>query len=167
MQEKSQQNRQGQLIIEATVSISIMVVGLLGIFVLVSRSLSMYHTAAQEYVATNLAAEGIEVTKNILDANLIKGSVAWNDGFNRDGDYYGIQYNSTTLDSGSSDKYLLYNTATGLYSFDIGNPTVYKRIVAIKNVSANEIQVNSKVTYNISSGARFEVNLEDHFYNWK
>ena len=179
MQEKSQQSkracppklqrRRGQLIIEATVATSIMVVGLLGIFVLVSRSLNMYHTAAQEYVATNLAAEGIEVTKNILDANLIKGAVRWNEGFDRDGDY-GVQYNSKTLvDSGSPDKYLLYNPVTGFYSYDDtnGNPSVYKRVLSIKSISLNEIQVNSVVKYNISTGAKFEINLEDHFYNWR
>ena len=172
MQEKSQQSKKskkGQLIIEATISTSIMVVGLLGIFVLVSRSLNMYHTASQEYVAINLAAEGIEVTKNILDANLIKGSVRWNYGFERDGDY-GVQYNSKTLiDSGSPDKYLLYSPNTGLYNYDDtnGNPSVYQRKVAIKSISLNEIQVNSVVTYNIRTGAKFEINLEDHFYNWR
>ena len=170
MQAKSQQNnKKGQLIIEATVSTSIMVVGLLRIFVLVSRSLNMYHTAAQEYVAANLAAEGIEVTKNILDANLIKGGARWNEGFDRDGDY-GVQYDSKTLvDSGNPDKYLLYNPATGFYSYDDtnGNPSAYKRVLSIKSVSLNEIQVNSEVTYTINTGAKFKINLEDHFYNWR
>lgn len=166
---KFQQNRRGQMIIEATVAASIMVVGLLGIFVLVSRSLNMYHTAAQEYVATNLAAEGIEVAKNILDANLINGR-AWNAGFAFIGSkYYGIQYNSTDMASvsGSPDKYLLYDLTTGRYSYDTGNPTVYKRVVTITNDPEDKIQVNSKVTYNISTGATFEVDLEDHFYNWR
>lgn len=169
MQAKSQQSKRGQMIIEATVSVSIMIVGLLGIFVLVSKSLNMYHTAAQEYVATNLAAEGIEVTKNILDANLINNK-AWNDGFAVSGSkYYGIQYNSTdmTLVSGSQDKYLLYDSATGLYGYDIGKPTVYKRVVTITNAPEDKIQVNSKVTYNINAGATFEIDLEDHFYNWR
>src|SRR3989344_9094302 len=118
MQEKSQQSKKGQLIIEATVSTSIMVVGLLGIFVLVARSLNMYHTAAQEYVATNLAAEGIEVAKNILDANLINDR-AWNYDFGVTEAKYYVQYNSETLDDsvGSADKYLLYDPATGLYSY--------------------------------------------------
>jgi arginine/lysine/ornithine decarboxylase len=148
-----------------------MVVGLLGIFVLVSRSLNMYHTAAQEYVATNLAAEGIEVTKNILDSNLIKGR-AWNDGFAvTEAKYYGIQYDSKTLaDSGGSpDKYLLYDSAKGLYGYDTntGKPSVYKRKITITNAPEDKIQVNSEVTYTISTGATFNINLEDHFYNWR
>ena len=176
MQAKSQQNKKdpsrskaGQLIIEATVATSIMVVGLLGIFVLISRSLNMYHTAAQEYVAINLAAEGIEVTKNILDANLINGR-AWNYGFAvTEAKYYGIQYNSTTLVNGSENKYLFYDPATGLYSYDTdtGNQSVYRRVVTITNAPEDEIQVNSVVTYKISAGAKFEINLEDHFYNWR
>ncbi len=174
MQAKSQQSkrarlrRQGQMIIEATVSVSIMIVGLLGIFVLVSRSLNMYHTAAQGYVAANLAAEGIEVTKNILDTNILKGGVAWNYGFN-DRSYYGIQYNSKdmALVSGNPNNTLLYDSATGLYSYDTGNKTVYKRTVVINNISQNEIQVNSIVTYTINTGATLNVNVEDHFYNWK
>jgi len=156
------------MIIEATVSVSIMIVGLLGIFVLVSRSLNMYHTAAQGYVAANLAAEGIEVTKNILDTNLLlKRGVAWNKDFG-DGEY-AVQYRSKTLtDSGSSpNQRLLYDSATGLYSYDKGSDTVYKRTVTIKNISQNEIQVNSIVTYTINTGATLNVNVEDHFYNWK
>lgn len=171
MQVKSRQNRRGQMIIEATVAISIMVVGLLGIFVLVSRSLNMYHTATQEYVATNLAAEGIEVTKNILDANLINGR-AWNDdGFAVTEDKYYVQYNSKTLaDSGGNpDKYLFYDSDTGLYSYDTntGKQSVYKREVIIRNAPEDKIQVNSVVTYNISTGATFKIDLEDHFYNWR
>lgn len=176
MSVKSQQNkkgwpasRQGQLIIEATVSTSIMIVGLLGIFVLLSRSLNMYHTAAQQYVATNLAAEGIEVTKNILDSNLIRG-LAWNDGgfATTETKFYGIQYNSLALELGTPDKYLLYDSLTGLYALDTGSQTPYKRIVTIKSLSGDdEIQVNSVVTYKTNTGANFEVNLEDHFYNWR
>lgn len=174
MQVKSQQNRkaclrrQGQLIIEATVSTSIMVVGLLGIFVLLSKSLNMYHTAAREYVATNLAAEGIEVSKNILDANLINGR-AWNKDFAvTDAHFYGIEYKSTSLESGTPGQFLRYNPQTGIYSYDPdGNLTPYQREVIITNSPDDRIQVNSIVTYKISTGATFKVNLEDHFYNWK
>jgi len=84
--------------VEAMIAISVMVIGLLGIFSLTSQSLGLYRVAYEQYVAVNLAAEGIEVVKNMIDTNVIAGSVQWNEGLAIDGDF-GIQYDSRSLDA--------------------------------------------------------------------
>ena len=63
----------GQVLIEAMVAISIVTVGLLGIFSVLSRSLSLNRTVADNYVAANLAAEGIEIS---LMAMFLKSKTA-------------------------------------------------------------------------------------------
>ena len=53
--------------VEMLVAISIISVSLLGILALVSRSLGLNRVTTEQYIATYLAAEGIELTKNFFD----------------------------------------------------------------------------------------------------
>jgi len=160
------QQRSGQLLIEAMVAISVMVIGLLGIFALLSQSLGLYHVAADQYVAANLAAEGIEVVKNILDANFLKSGMAWNEGLAVDG-AYGVNYNSTSLDSLLTNKNLLFDETNKVYNYTTGRPTTFQRIITIKNISPDEIQVDSEVRWKTRGGLSSKISLEDHFYNWR
>ena len=94
MSDKSKQNKNngqarlsdGQVLVELMVAISVMVIGLLGIFTLLSQSLGLNRVAADQYIAANLAAEGVEVAKNILDHNVIERN-PWNEGLERDGEF--------------------------------------------------------------------------------
>lgn len=160
------QGRQGQLLVEAMVAISVMVIGLLGIFSLISQSLGLYRVAYEEYIGANLAAEGIEVVKSILDSNVIRGSGPWNEGLASDGDF-ALQYDSQSLDATSVNKSLLYEPVSGVYNYASGTPTNFKRVITIRNVSSDEIQVNSKVSWKSRGGLDLSLNLEDHFFNWR
>jgi hypothetical protein len=158
-------NKKGQMLIEAMIALSIMLISLLGIFYLISQSLGLYRVAYESYVAANLAAEGIEVVKNIVDTNVLAGR-AWNQGLARDG-RYGVQYDSLSLDTDSADRQLLYDSASGLYGYRQGGPTNFKRVIVIKNISPDEIQVNSIVSWKNRGGLSLDINLEDHFFNWR
>lgn len=73
----------GQLLVEALVSISIIIFGLVGILTLISTSLSYNKIVSDQYVAVYLASEGIEVMRSLFDNNLnanniTPGSVPWN-----------------------------------------------------------------------------------------
>ena len=159
-------NKKGQLLIEAIIAIRIMVIGLLGTFSLISQSLGLYRVAYEEYVASNLAAEGVEVVKSLIDTNIITGGIPWNQGLASDGNF-GIQYNSTVLDPTLTNKNLLYDSTTGFYNYTTGTPSNFKRTITIKNVSADEIQVNSVVAWKGRGGLDSKVDLEDHFFNWR
>lgn len=168
MRVEFQQNKKksGQLLVEAMIAISVMVVGLLGMFSLMSQSLGLYRVAYENYIAANLAAEGIEIVKNMIDANIILGGIPWNQGLASDGNF-GVQYDSRSLDATLQNKNLLYDTSTGLYNYTSGTATNFKRVVTIKNVSIDEIQVNSTVTWKSRGALSLDVNLEDHFFNWR
>ncbi len=164
----------GQVLIESIVSISLVTVGLLGILTLLSNSIAFNRGVTSRFVATYLAAEGVEVIKNIEDANhtTIPPS-AWNRYLDTDGSYE-LQYDSVPgpgsslklLPTEFSSSPLLFDPSTGIYSYISGDPTGFTRTIKILNLSSDEIQVNSIVRWS-DKGENKEVNLEDHFFNWR
>ena len=157
----------GQLLIELMVAMSVMVIGLLGIFAVLSQTIGLNKIASNQYVAANLASEGIEVVKNILDTNTINNR-PWNEGLSVNGDY-GVQYNSTAVDSLLTNKKLYYNPGTGKYSYDISSgskTTNFRRIITLTN-SQDEITVVSRVAWEDKGGTTFSTETEDHFLNWR
>ncbi len=159
--------QQGQLLIEAMVAVSLMLVGLLGIFGVLSRSLGLSRVAADQFVAVNLASEGIEIAKNILDKNFLAVGASWNAGF-FDGEEYYVDYRSEGLGDCTTDE--LYFTGQGFYECNpVGNTkSKFKRVleVAIK-ADGNMVAVKSTVNWTARGGLNSDVTVEDHFYNWR
>ena len=182
-------SRRGQTLVEALVALSILTVGFVGIVTLLTKSFQLNRTTSNDTQATYLAAEGIEVAKNIVDYDV----------------YYGLRQSSTTNDWGCSfdlnvgqraDYALAYDIAptdcatppmiqspTGdelylitdaadpdvdMYTYNgFGNqPTDFTRDVWITAVSNNELDVQSTVTWT-DGGQSNTITLEDHFYNWR
>jgi len=156
------QKNGGQLLIESMIAISILIFGLLGIMNLLSRSLSLNNVISSQYIASNLAAEGIELVKNLLDANTIQFK-PWNQDINTGS--YEMAYDSLTLNS-NQDRNLLFNAADNVYNYQTGESTPYKRDIEIVNIGSDEIKINSIVSWQIRGGS-YSVNLEDHFFNWR
>lgn len=138
-------------------------IGLFGIFSLLSNSLSLNRVVSDRYIASFLAEEGIEVVKNIIDKNVIEGR-AFN--ANLGSGSYSVDYKSDSLLSLRSDS-LLFNKETGIYSYDRGEPTKMIREIKLDLVANYSLRVNSIVRYTTRGGGSFEVNLEDIFYDWR
>ncbi len=155
--------KNGQMMIEALVALSIILVGLLGIFALVSRSISLNMIASSQYVAVNLAAEGIEVVKNMIDGNVLQKN-PWNQGISA-GDYQ-MDSSSIELTPYSGEK-LRFDEASGLYGYSDGALTNFRRKLNISLISADEIKIVSSVDWTTRDGASFNIDLEDHFFNWR
>lgn len=153
----------GQLIIESMIGISIAVVGILGVLTLLSRSISLNRVVSDQFTGAYLAAEGIEITKNLIDANIIQ-SKPWNQGFSSGS--FEADYNSIDLEP-NQNRRLLFDSANNFYSYDAGNPTNFVRAVDIQLIGSEEIKVNSVVKWTTRGGGQFDVNLEDHFFNWR
>lgn len=149
--------------IEAMVGISIAVVGLLGVLGLVSHSLSLNHAVTDQLIGNYLAAEGIEITKNIIDANIIQKK-PWNQGFS-DGSFE-ADYSSLNLDF-NSNRSILFDSTTDRYGYETGSPTSFIRTINIELVGSDEIKVNSIVKWTTVGGGQFESDVEDHFFNWR
>lgn len=155
--------RGGQMMVEAMVAITIVVVGMGGILSLTAKSLGMNQVITSQYVASNLSAEGIEVVKNILDRNVIQKR-PWNEGV-APGEYE-VDYASTAM-SGFSNRTLNFDLGTGFYSYAIGSATSYLRKIIIEQISPDELHVRSIVDWATSGGITFQIITEDYFFNWR
>lgn len=151
------------MMVEVMIALSIVMVGLLGIFTLTSRSLSLNNVVASQYIGSNLAAEGIEIVKNLLDKNTIQGR-PWNEGISA-GDYE-ADYASTALNA-YADRAILFDSGGGFYGYGSGSQTNYRRRITIEIISPDEIKVRSLVSWITRDSAAYQVDLEDYFYNWR
>jgi hypothetical protein len=175
---KNKNTRSGQILIEAIVAIGVLTVGFAGILSLLSQTLGLNRVVTDNYIATYLAAEGIEVIKNLIDyqSKLKNAGQAQNFGL-PDGCY------EVTYDTGvetalpppiascdpSSSRVLYYDPTAHLYGYGGGGiPTAFRRTVRLAMSSdGNEITVNSMVYWTSRGGGNFNVNLEDHFMKWE
>lgn len=164
---KSKNLRKGSLLIEAIVGLSIAVTGMIGVFGLLSRSLSINKDISQKLTAIYLGAEGIEVVKSLIDTNIAGGNI-WNAGI-IEGDYDNISYDTKTLSSpgvGGTPSAILFDEDQGVYNYTTGLISPFRRVVKITDISADEIKVISEVEW-LEHGSAKKISLEDHFFNWR
>lgn len=156
-------DKNGFTIIETTVAIGVIAIGLITALGAITTSLFYVSSIQDNLVAANLAAESLEVVRNIRDNNWLQKNPNWNAGL-ANGDYQAA-YNSTSLSSYSGNP-LLFDSNTGLYNYTFGNPTPYLRKISIANLSNYEIQIVSTVTWQ-KRGVTYSSSAEDHLFNWK
>lgn len=180
-------SRRGQTLVEALMALSLLTVGFLGIITLLTKSFQLNRTTIDDAQATYLAAEGIEITKSIIDYDVyygLPGNVDWGCSFeiplNTPTDYE-LDYNvvplacnglnppltSVPAATAQSDP-LYFNPSTTFYSYNGFAPAVksiFTRDIRVTAVSANEFDVQSIVTWS-GDGTSNTITLEDQFYNW-
>jgi hypothetical protein len=176
----------GQFLIEAIVAGSILITGFTGILALLSQSLHLNRVVTDNYVGTYLAAEGIEVVKNIIDHNVMKivgctdpdlcssviapcGSCRWDAGLS--GGPREVDYESTTLAPAGGGRKLKFDSTTGLYGYGSGVDTPYERVVRINrnpqpDNNPDEIEVVSTVTWSTGMLSS-QTELIDRFFDWR
>ncbi len=173
MQQDKSHSRSGQSIVEAMIAISLLLVGFLGTITLINRSVGLTRVVADTYVGTYLAAEGIEVTKSLIDANYIADR-PFSDGFALCATKcdWEMQYDSTWEAGRPADyvgKTFWYDPTNGRYSYDpFGTETTFTRkvTVALGGPTGNQLTVTSRVEWKARGGGTSAVTLEDRFYDW-
>lgn len=176
----------GQTLVEVAVAISVLMLGILGAITLLNQALGLNKMVSSQYIASNLAMEGIEVVKNIIDANFMNGREFYSGietgcyELSYDSQGLGIKVGGENCYNGAMDiedtngfTFLNFDSTTGIYSYSAGSPSKpgLKRKVRIelKETSPtrfDEIKVNSVVSWDVK-GFKNVINLEDHFYNWR
>ena len=152
----------GFTLIETIVAVGVITVGLVSALTLITNSLFYVSNIGDRLVAANLAAEGLEVARNIRDNNWIQ-SLSWNNGL-ANGDYQ-ASYNSIALSPYTGNP-LLLDSGSGFYNYSSGVNTIYVRKLSIANISSYEIRVISTVTWQ-RRGVTYSDSVESHFFNWK
>lgn len=154
----------GQALIEVLVAVSILTIGMLGVVTLLNRALSLNRVISDNYTATYLAAEGVELAKNLIDARAARGG--WGNALPAPAGAYELDYEDTdfVVDQGRT---LSFDPTSRLYGYRGSSPTSFRRVVETEYVDSDEIRVTSVVAWETRGGGAFSVDLEDHFYNWR
>jgi hypothetical protein len=164
----------GQVLTEAVVAMGIITAGVLGIMVFLGRAINEGRYIADQTTAINLAAEGIEIARNILDGNAVSGAGSWNQGFNQEG-LFEVDYKSQTLGTpvGSVGSLRTMNKErlgeTDFYTYSNGEKTSFKRSVRIEYVAGRswQIRATSTVYWPTNSLRMGEASVSSDFYYWR
>lgn len=163
-------DRKGNLLVESIVAISVILIGFLGVLGLLSRSVGVNKDVSHKFIATYLAAEGIEVVKSLLDKNFADG-LAWNDCCS-DG-IYEADYDDTALtELGEAPRPLLFDESVSSYNYDSGEQSLFMRVIEIEEFDRNddgrtdELKILSRVEWSRRGEAQ-AIELEDHFFDWR
>ncbi len=165
-------SRNGQALLESIVASSVLVIGFLSVVSLLSRSLSIYRITVDQYNASFLASEGVEIIKNLVDAGAIR-SAPWGSVLPACGNTtcaYEVDY-LTDLDSHPPTSYagqfLSFDPDLQKYGYGFSQTTTFRRRILVEAIGTSELKVNAIVDWTGRGGAAFSMNVEDHFFNWR
>lgn len=162
-------------LIELVVSIFIILLTLGGVFSLLVQTLRVTSGLPDQLIANYLAQEGMEVVRNIRDANWIKGQ-EWNTGLTgcessvagcEANDGCAVSYHSFSLENYPNFPLHLYNN---YYSqTTLGKKTIFKRRVVINQNTDSDgndyLQVRVFVCWQ-RRGKNYQTELDENLYNW-
>ncbi|MCL4406109.1 MAG: hypothetical protein M1586_02075 [Patescibacteria group bacterium] len=152
----------GQFIVEGMIAMGIIVSSVLGIFSLAVSALRVSSAVTDQFIAANLAAEGIEVTKNILDSNVARGR-PWNENF-AVSRCFEVVYNGadtsrnlSSCDAAGEDdvavtfneaRFLNINAVNGLYDYSASEESsIMKRWIQTRPLSDLKIRAIATVAW--------------------
>lgn len=168
----------GFTLIEVLVAVFILGVALTATSYLIIVNIQNANAIRNNIIASGLLQEGIEVARNIRDrgwhldpANPNLNSLP--------AGAYRIQWNSIQCDGSGlpagclsnpflalgSNPMLRRDPATGLYGYDAGSDTIFRRTVTITTVSAVDKRIEVTVSWQRGNLTQ-SVSAEAHLYNW-
>jgi len=171
----------GQSLVEAIIALGVLTIGFVALLTLLNKSLGLSSFVSDRNTATYLAAEGIEIVKNIAGANINRG-YDFDDGF--DNGSYEVSYD-TPLDEDDiapdnfnpgkrlggvgqlSNAPVLFDENLG-YNYLGGTPSDFIRTVVIyvSDPPGTWIKVQSIVRWKTKGGGEDEIVMEDYIFNW-
>lgn len=174
----------GFTLLEAMLSIFILLVGITGAMSLVSGGITNLTVSKNRLVAINIAQEGLEIVHNIRDTNWLEGA-DWNDW---DGDNigdgcnpfcnYSLSWDSVVLSEVAAMQDLVWNMAVGHYEGGEGD---IRRIITIDDnpdgdAMTPDVRARATVGWGgagtcsiggVDSGKKYCVQAEEWLYNWR
>ncbi|MCH7828638.1 hypothetical protein IH982_02070 [Patescibacteria group bacterium] len=153
-------------LIEVLAASFLVVLGAGGVFALVQQTVTFTTNAVFQLEATYLAQEGIEITRNIRDTNLLKIHKGlggdWTD--NLTGCTTGCEADYTQAALVSYTDSVL-KLSSGLYNYTVGTNTLFKRKITVTQPSAEVLEVLVQVTW-VERTRSHDVTIATELYNW-
>ena len=169
----------GFTLLETTVAIAVLIVGILGPLSMATFTLSRSSLSENEIVAYNLAVEALEFVINTRDTNIFEGD-NWLDGLDEsanncdhsDGCY--IDVTETNLANQvrqcatpTTCPFIKRDASSGLYNYSTGSDTIFRRRIYLDN---NDLDNNDErivrvtVTWNEKFAANKSIVIEHHIF---
>ncbi len=166
----------GFTLLEAVVALALIVAAAIGPLTLASRGIFEAKFSRSKIIALNLAQEGIELIRHMRESNVLAGR-HWRGlqgscraGCTRlaDGSYQPDVYTAPTGSTPplSTDAPLRFDASQALYAQSFGTETPYRRVITISTPAADQMRVESVVSWE-ELGLSRQIRLEEVFYNWE
>jgi len=155
-------NSAGFTLVEVLVSILVFGLAFTAIFYILATNISDADLIKDNFIASGLVQEGMEVVRNIRDNDWHTNKPF---GTSIPDGVYRVQWNSQSL-MPFDDSYLKKDNNTGFFSYSTGADTFFKRTVTISTVSSIEKRVVVTVTWK-EKGRPMSVSAEDHLFDWR
>lgn len=157
-------NQQGFTLVEVLVALALLATGLIPVFMQASNAIVLAGSVRNSLIASNLAQEGVEVVRSIRDANWFAGD-PFDTGLTACATGCRIQWDSTGVLPLAGDPPLKYDAATGLYQYQAGDDTLFRRQVTIAAVSDHQLKITVQIDWTERSGPKTFM-LAYHIYDW-
>lgn len=176
---KKIKNNNGFSIIEASIVLAVVSIGLLGVFSLVTQNITVQRVNRNMLVASMLAQEGIELVRSVRDNNWLDATALW------DEDIAGYAGNDFIIDNteilgdititdvnGINNAKLYLQAGTNFYTHDSGGgntPTPYSRLITVTpdpNAPVDYYIIKSDVQW-LENGVPKDYVAETYLYNWR
>lgn len=164
------QKQKGFTIIEIIVVFFVISMGLIGVLSLIVQNIQAQRIGKNELVASQLAQEGLELTRNIRDMNWITAGNAWSQDISNGGTYvFAIDYNgrsSINPVSGPSDSTAkLKIDASGFYSHSGLTDSIFNRAITVTD-NGDYLDVQSEIEWRERSSI-YHYTANTILYDWR
>lgn len=173
----------GQVLNEAVIAMGIITLTVIGSFGFMAKAINYNRFISDQSTAVHLAAEGAEIAKNILDAQVLANpkqpvGFVWMTIQNtaKNNECHELDYSSASIDNTniynpSSPKSFVVGSDQANKDFftysGSGRGTSYQRKICFAQPSVNEVLITSTVTYKARNGLRNTVDTSTSIFNWR
>ncbi len=158
---------------EVMTAVFVILIGVVGIYALVPEIIGTVFANQDRFIAVQLAREGIEIVRNIRDANWLENDLgspnAWDESLDTtcslgcEIDYFTSLEQDPILDVFGIDGNYLNIDTQEFYSYQVSdNPTKFKRKITITSLVANRLDIVVEVFWSENS-----LILRENLYNWR
>ncbi len=169
-------NQFGQSLIETTVAIGVVITGLVGALSLVNFTVRSTTTTVNRLIAQNLAWEGVEVSVNLRDSDILAGnafdaSLTGGDTtaiavFDEGANTWSLDFTPNVFTDASTSLVKqggLFRQSTAALT---GQETIFKRLITLTPASPGLVEVVSEVQWS-ERGSTKSVVAERDLWQWR